>query len=762
MRLSKLIRKCAIVIGVALISGGAAAQSAAELDALKAMLGGSSAGRGTLPLQTPRYLGGSQTPSQPVEPQDVQKPLPPEPPGEFQRQVSQTTGANLPIFGQDLFSGVPTTFAPIDRVPVTAEYLIGPGDEIMLRVWGKVEMDLKLPVDRNGSIYVPEVGSISVAGVRYEKLNEHLTRAIGRVLRNFELNASLGQLRSIQVFVVGQARRPGSYTVSSLSTLVNTLFVSGGPSSHGSMREIQVKRGNRVVTNFDLYDLIINGDKSKDVQLLPGDVIYIPPVGQQVAITGSVKVPAVYEAKSQSTLGDLIDWAGGLNTGAAGQKITVDRITNRSERNIDEFEISKAKTVALRDGDIVKVYRLSPRVDNVVSLRGSVAQPIRLPWREGMRVTDVIPDANALIVPQYWVDQTSLVRRASGQFASDPTARLGNDESATTGQKKLIEEIHRSSAEVNWDYALIERLKPDLSSELLPFNLGKAVLQKDPIHDLVLRAGDVITVFSIGDIAVPESRQTKFVRLEGEFLAAGVYRLEANETLRQLITRVGGTTPGAYIYGTQLSRESTRIQQQEKLDELVARLERDVERNASSKAANALSAEDAAALKADVESQRELVRKLKRARATGRIALEVEPDQEGVKSLPDVVLENGDRIFIPATPATVNVFGAVYSENAFLHRPSKRLADYVEQAGGPTRDADENSVYVLKANGSVTSRRQSGWFGAGFNGSTLMPGDTIVVPEDLNKVSWMKELKDWSQIIYQFALGGAALKTLRD
>jgi len=761
MRLSKLIQYGAVVLGVALTNGSVNAQTPSELEALKAMARGSS-GSAALPTQTPRYLGGSQTPSQPVETPDIQKPLPPEPPGEFQRQVSQTTGASLPIFGHDLFSGVPTTFAPIDRVPVTADYVIGPGDEIMLRVWGKVEMDLKIPVDRNGSIYVPEVGNIGVAGVRYEKLNDHLTKAIGRVLRNFELNASLGQLRSIQVFVVGQARRPGSYTVSSLSTLVNTLFVSGGPSSKGSMRQIQVKRGNKVVTSFDLYDLIINGDKSKDVQLLPGDVIYIPPVGLQVAITGSVKVPAVYEAKNQNTLADLIDWTGGLTTDASGQKVTMDRIVNRAERKVQEVEIGKAKAVALKDGDIVNVYRLSPMVDNVVSLRGSVAQPMRLPWQEGMRVTSVIPNANALIVPQYWQNQTSLVRRSYGQFTSDPTASLSAEGSGITGQKKLIDEIRRSGAEINWDYALIERLKPDLSTELLPFNLGQAVFQKDPTHDLLLRAGDVITVFSKDDIAISESRQTKFVRLEGEFAASGVYRLEPKETLRQLILRVGGTTPSAYIYGTQLTREATRVQQQEKLNELANRMERDVERNASRKASKALSAEDAAALKADLESQRALVNKYKNARATGRIALEVDPKEQGIKALPDVALEDGDRVFIPAQPATVNVFGSIYSENAFLYRPEKRVGDYLEQAGGPTRDADEGGIFVIKANGTVVSRRQSGWFGMGFKGSTMMPGDTIVVPEDLEKFSWMKELKDWTQILYQFALGAAALDSLKN
>lgn len=769
MRASTAIRRCVFFLILATSSVGAFAQSIADEAILKALAGRSAAGSLPIPAEalgvTRSFGNASQIPSQPVVPLDTTsqpKPQPPEPPSEFQQMVAQATGSKLAIFGQNLFSDAPTTFAPVDRVPVTADYLIGPGDEIMLRVWGKVDMDLKLAVDRNGNVFVPEVGSISIAGVRYDKLGEHLTKAIGRVFRNFELNASLGQLRSIQIFVVGQARRPGSYTVSSLSTLVNALFVSGGPSSKGSMRQIQVKRGNRIVTTFDLYDLIINGDKSQDVTLLPGDVIYVPPVGQQVAISGSVKVPAIYEAKPNASLQDLLDWAGGLTTDAAGQKVTVDRIIGRAERKVSEIELAQARNFALSDGDMVNVYRLSPKVDNVVALRGNVAQPMRFPWREGMRISDVIPDAGALIVPSYWVNQTSLVRRSAGRFDSDDAARFASEKDRTTGQKKLLDEIRRSDTEINWDYAVVERLNPDLSTQLLPFNLGKAVLQKDPAHNLQLLAGDVVTVFSKDDILVPESRQTKFVRLEGEFAHAGVYRLEPNETLRRLIVRVGGTTPGAYLFGTQLSREATRLAQQEKLNELASRMERDVERNAGTKAAAILSPEDAASLKADLESQRALVQKLKNAKATGRISLEVDPQERGIQALPDVVLEDGDRVFIPAQPATVNVFGAVFSENAFLHTPEKRVADYIDQAGGPTRDADEGSIYVIKANGTVSSRRQAGWFGMGFRAARLMPGDTIVVPEDLDKFSWMKELKDWSQIIYQFALGGAAIKTLRN
>src|SRR5882724_3641865 len=258
---------------------------------------------------------------------------------EFQDFVLQSTGRDLPVFGSNLFRNVPSTYAPAEDVPVPSNYVIGPGDEIKVRAWGQIDVDRSAVVDRSGTINVPKVGTVNVAGIRANDLPAYLKTVFSRTFRNFELTATLGRLRSIQIFVVGQAKRPGTYTVSSLSTLVTALFAAGGPSAKGSMRSIQLKRGNRVVADFDLYDLILSGDKSKDAQLLPGDVIYIAPVGQLVAVTGSVNVPAVYELKQNTVLFDLIRWAGGLATTAAGQKATVERIESHKVRTVEEFPL---------------------------------------------------------------------------------------------------------------------------------------------------------------------------------------------------------------------------------------------------------------------------------------------------------------------------------------------------------------------------------------------------------------------------------------
>jgi protein involved in polysaccharide export with SLBB domain len=247
--------------------------------------------------QAPGLLppGQSLLPSQQLPP--VAPPPLPEERVEFQNFVHLGVGRDLPLFGYDLFQDPVTTFAPVESVPVTADYVIGPGDEIYIRAWGQVDIDYRTTVDRDGRIYLPKVGSISVAGLKFANLDERIRTAVRRVFKNFELTASLGQLRSIQIFVVGNAKRPGTYTVSSLSTLVNALFVSGGPSNRGSMRRIQLKRDGKIITEFDVYDLLLNGDTSKDARLLPGDVIFIPPVGPRAAIAGSVHTPAIYETR---------------------------------------------------------------------------------------------------------------------------------------------------------------------------------------------------------------------------------------------------------------------------------------------------------------------------------------------------------------------------------------------------------------------------------------------------------------------------------
>ena len=295
---------------------------------------------------------------------------------------------------------------------------------------------------------------------------------------------------------------------------------------------------------------------------------------------------------------------------------------------------------------------------------------------------------------------------------------------------------------------------------MIPFNLGKAVIDGDPGQNLPLQPGDIVTVFSKEDIKVPISKQTQYIRLEGEFNGSGVHQIMPGETLRQLIARVGGLAPNAYLFGAQFTRESTRVQQEKSLDDALNRLERDISRFNTLRAQNVTSPEDAASLKQQAENQQALLARLRQIRPIGRIVLEL-PEEAQIANLPDLPLEDGDRFLVPSQPSMVSVFGSVYTESSFIYRPEKRVADYLSQAGGPTKSADEGSIYVLRADGSVKSKQQTGFFTASLERSRLMPGDSIVVPEELDRTTITRALKDISQIFYQFGLGAAAVKVIR-
>jgi polysaccharide export outer membrane protein len=707
---------------------------------------------------------------------------------EFEKFVNASLGQELPLFGHQFFAEVPTTFAPMDRVPVRADYVIGPGDELLIRAWGKIDLDARVVVDRTGQIYLPRVGSISVSGLRYEQLSGYLHSAVSKFFRDFDLSVTMGQLRSIQVFVLGYARRPGTYTVSSLSTLMNAVFASGGPAANGSMRHVQLKRNNGVVTDLDFYDVILKGDKAADAPLQSGDVIYIPHVGPLVALAGSVNGPAIYELRKPTSLGEAVEISGGLTTVAETKRVALERIDERAERRFEEFALdADGLKRQLRDGDIVRIFPISPKIGNAVTLRGNVAQPGRYAWHEGMRVSDLIPSREALITREYWNRQNVIVpgdtkddpfathsdqrkadkRRQSEEAAAESGSMdegqgsaeaksqdTGSDEDLRTGIK------HRGS-EINWQYAVIERMnQKDLTTQLIPFNLGNAIEQPSSGENQTLAAGDIVTIFSQDDVPVATVNRTTFVQIEGEVNAPGVYRMEAGETLRDAVKRAGGLSSHAYLFGSELLRESTRKQRELRLQQMVQRMQREL--TARSGAVLGNSPEEEQQERQRLQQQQALVARLEQVRPTGRIVLELKPMDDSLEDIPAMPLEDGDRFFIPSRDDTVQVLGSVYNENSFRYRPGKPLSDYLNHAGGATREADKGRLFVIRADGSVVSRQQyNGIWSSRFNGLQLMPGDAIVVPERFKTTTFMRELKDWSQVFAQFALGAAAIKVLR-
>lgn len=678
----------------------------------------------------------------------VRPPMPDEPPSEFQQFVEASTGKHLPHFGYSLFDSVPSTFAPVDRIPVTADYVIGPGDEVLVRAWGQIDLDARLVVDRAGEVYLPKVGVLRLAGLRYEQLQEYVKSSVGKIFRNFDLTVNLGQLRSIQVLVVGQARRPGSYTVSSLSTLVSALFASGGPSRRGSMRHIQLKRENRIVSEFDVYELLLKGDKSKDLRLLPGDVIYIPPIGPLVAMSGSVNVPGIYELASETTLREQIEIAGGLTNTADGQKARLERIDGHNTRTVQEFSLEgEGLSQRLRDGDLVRISPISPRFENAITLRGNVAQPGRYPFKAGMRVRDLIPNVEFLLTREFWTRQNEVEE--------------SSDYIPTLNESTMRNELRRTANDINWDYAVIQRIDhANLSTMLIPFNLGKAIIDANDKENLSLESGDIVTVFSHNDLSVPVEKRTTLVRLEGEFRSPGVYRAEPGETLTALIARAGGLTEKAYFFGAEFTRESTRLLQQSALDEMVRRMERQLQSTMMT-TADTRSEQAAAALQMQMQTRQSMIEKLRQMRATGRVVLQSKPS-EGLAVLPELVLEDNDRLYVPARPQTVSVVGEVHNQSSFVYKPHQRLGRYLKLAGHGTQDADLGRMFVLRANGEVVSKAaNNGLWRGSFESSQLLPGDVLVVPARMEKGNTIRTLKDWSQIVGQFGLGIAAINVLR-
>ena len=714
-------------------------------------------------------------------------------PSEFQKFVDAATGRLLPIFGASFFADSADGFVAPDRIPVPASYSLGPGDEVILRAWGSIDVDYRTTVDRNGMLNLPKVGSFSVMGVKASDIEGLLRAQFARLYTNFNLSVALGRLRAVRFYVVGPALRPGVHTLPGQATLLSAIALTGGPAPYGSMRKVVLRRDGRDVTEIDLYDFLVLGDKSKDTQLAAGDVVLFQPVGPRVALTGALDLAAIYELKGTTeSVRDLLRYAGGAPVLADRNRAQLERVDgaqSQAVRFVEEFRLDDVGMLKpLRDGDLLTLLPISPRFANAVTLKGHVAQPLRYAHRPGMRIRDLIPDREALVTPDFYKRKNLLVQvlefdegeridstgRPAAPSSPDRTRRTGEQGTdPTSASRASAQRARRTTAplfdELNWDYAVIERLiDRDLSTQVIPFNLGKAVLDSDPAHNLELLSGDVVTVYSQKDVRVPVARQTRLVTVEGEVYSPGVYQLRPGETLKGLIDRVGGFTPHAYVYGLDFSREETRQRQRENLAAAIVRLEALSATQTARDAANRrdeVSAANTAAV-SNAATQAQLAR-LSRVEPNGRIALELPPEVKNLDALPDVPLDHGDRISVPTRPAFVTVAGAVVNSNAFLWKGGRTAGDYLKLAG-VDESADPSNMFILRADGTVNhaGERRSFWRGNPLEGERLQPGDALIVPNQLDLETWgralVRNLKDWSLIFSQFGLGIAAINTLKN
>lgn len=667
---------------------------------------------------------------------------------EFEVMVRQSLGVALPVYARNLFQSQDAPFNVGDQVNVPADFVIGPGDDIIIRAWGSIELEYAVTVDRQGSVFIPKLGSLQLAGLTYKELQPAIHQALSRIYKRFELSVTMGSLRSLRVYVTGHARAPGTYQINALSSLISALFITGGASATGDLRNIELRRGSEVIGRLDLYDFIMNGNRSADLRLQNEDVIHIPPMAGQVAVAGSVRSSAIYQIKPGMTLGGLLQLSGGTTAAADGLRITLERVSrldasaagatkNRLGRTIEELDFGPAAMqTPLRDGDLAIVVPISPQFNNAVTLKGQVALPLRYAWRDGLRVSDIIPSLDALISPAYWVEKNSQARIAS--FLTDP-ANV---------------QAHPTFPEINWEYAVIERvLSQSLQVTLIPFQLGRAVFDRDPQHDPLLKPGDTITVFSRKDFRGPLEQSSRFVRVEGEVQRPGLYPVEPGETLPMLIQRAGGLTPLGYLYGTHLVRESVRQQQRRRMDDYINMMERDFARHLIERSRDVSGKDEAEALPQESRAVSEFIQNMRKMQPEGRMHLELSSSVREVTQLPSLRLENGDSILVPPIPETVDVVGSVVAERTFLWQKGRDAEHYIQLAGGRRPSARSNAL-VIRPDGTLADVSR-------LRDSDMVPGDTILVEEDTERVSWTRRLKDIGQIVYQFGLGAAGARVVQ-
>lgn len=706
------------------------------------------------------------------------KPLKPLPPNDFQKFVLESSGQALPLFGSGFFNQIGSSYAPQANAPVSPDYRVGPGDELQVRGWGSVDIDVRAVVDRNGAIHIPRVGTVNLAGVRSAQVEDVVKAAVGKYYRDFQLSVTMGQLRGITVYVVGQARKPGSYNLSSQSTLVSALFASGGPNQNGSMRHVQVKRADKLVTELDLYAFIAKGEKGNDIKLQDGDTIVIPAAKGYVALSGKVSTPAVYELSGAGdTIGGVLALAGGLPVVADPKRAQLERIDplKKPARSVDVFaldSIGLGKT--LKSGDLLTVSSLVPEFGNAVTLRGNVAQPTRTPWRDGMTVRDLIPNKAVLMSRASVKRQNDVLlsdddkRRAGSRMFIDG-AGADDEKAAVIDQDTLARDIGRLVDEVNLEYAVVERVdSANVSVKLLPFNLGKALENDKSPDNLPLQPGDVVTVFSVNDVRVPQAKRQVFVRVEGEVMRPGIYQMTPGETMANLLDKAGGLTPDAYVYGAAFFRDEVRRAQTANLEQLVKRMEAQTQTRLSTSAASVSSSDGAGTaqlrMQAEAQAQKQAIDRLRNLQPTGRIMLGLSPSLNQEQKLPSLRLESMDRLVIPARPDFVYVLGAVNTESSLIWKSGLTVQDYLNQSG-LTSGADQDEIFVIRADGSVLSNNTNSWFST-VKRSEVMPGDVIVLPEKTDHESawsvFTRNAKDITQIIYQMGLGAAAIKTIRN
>jgi protein involved in polysaccharide export with SLBB domain len=712
------------------------------------------------------------------------------------------SGNKLRRFGSDIFrfGTGNVNQLPMD-LPAGPDYVLGPGDSVVVNLWGVQSSRLERMVDRQGQIALPEAGTVTVNGLTMSQAQSAIQQALGTQFQNEHVELSLGKVRTVRVYVVGDVQRPGAYDVSSLSTALNALYAAGGPTGRGSLRTLKHYRGQQLIREIDLYDLLLHGVRSDLERLLPGDTILVPSVGTQVTVQGMVRRPAIYELRGEQSLNDVLALAGGLLVAASLEEVRVERVEAHDRRTTlsvgvpDDTEKSAAEFTAFKvqDGDIVTVAPILPYNNQVVYLDGHVFKPGPYAWHEGMTVSDLLhsykdvmpepanyaevirldpPDlrpetisfdlSELLIGNQPVALQPFDVIRVFGRYEIDPPKVSIHGEVLRPGEYPMSEGmtvsglVRMAGGFKRGAY----RKEADLSSYVIENNEKVLVkhsvvdiagaLNGDKSADVALQPGDVVGIRQLTgweDIGAS-------VTIGGEVRFPGTYGIEEGERLSSVLKRAGGLREDAYPAGAVLERIAVRQMEENNRQEMIRRIESTLPTVSSGLS----TPQDQQNLLQTLEQQQQQVLASLRSHASiGRLVIKISPDfSQWENTSADVTMRAGDTLNIPKRPDFVLVSGQVYNATGITYRPGKDARWYLRQAGGVTRSGDKRNIFIVRADGSVVGNQGSALFGNSLLDLRLHPGDSIVVPEKVMGGSQIwRNLIGTAQIASSLALTGA-------
>lgn len=696
-------------------------------------------------------------------------------------------------------------------VPVGPDYVLGPGDELVIDYWGASSQHIQRSVDREGRISIPEAGSTVVAGRTLGEAQQTIQKMLSHQLRGISVDVTLGKLRTVRVYVVGDVKNPAAYDISSLSTALSALIAAGGPTDTGSYRTVKHYRGKALVEEVDLYDLMLHGVSSGEVHLESGDSILVPPIGPQVTVAGKVRRPAIYELHKEQTLDQILDLAGGVPVTGELSRIRVERIQAHERKEMMSVNVSGGagiqaaddafKRFRIQDGDIVTVLPILPYSNRAVYLEGHVFRPGKFSYKDGEKVTNLIssyddllpepadraeiirlrpPDFTPFVIPFNVRDVLAKKVEAPSLEPFDTVRVFGRYETAgpkvsifgevlRPGEYPLSERMtaadllrmaggfkisaYQQAADLT-SYSVIDGDHVDLDHREVP--IGRA-LAGEADTDVLLKPGDVLTIRQIGgwnDIGGA-------VSVSGEVMHPGRYGIQRGEHLSSIMKRAGGFSSEAYPYAAILDRAQVREAAAKSREEMVTQIQAQSVGGAGSTGSSSSSSSSRNSNAVAQERERQqLLAKLKQLQPSGRLLIHVSSQIEKWEGTPaDVEVRAGDTLYIPKRPAFVMVAGQVYNPIAITFSSGKHAGWYLKQAGGPTSLANKKEIIVVRANGTVVGRGSGDWWSGNVLGTTLQAGDTIFVPEKGPKAGIFKDLSQTISLLSGAAVAVSVIRT---